>query len=74
MTSALRDIKSPTVEIACESCGHSKHFRVSYLITKRGPDAMMPDVRHELSADCPHREAGIRSRCNPYYPALAKQR
>ena len=60
--------------IRCTRCGRFGRERVMRLIERWGRGARLPDVRHELSADCPHHNAPIYERCDLYFPQLVEQR
>jgi hypothetical protein len=52
-------------------CARHGRLRLARLIALYGKDARLPDVRHRLSADCPHHDGSIHERCDVYFPALA---
>ena len=62
------------LEIRCTRCGRFGRERVMRLIERWGRGARLPDVRHELSADCPHHNATVYERCDLYFPQLVEQR
>jgi hypothetical protein len=60
------------LEIRCTKCGRYGRERVTRLIERYGREARLPDVRHRLGADCPHRKAAIYERCDVYFPQLVE--
>lgn len=58
------------VEIRCTKCDRYGRQRVAHLIERYGREARMPDIRHQLSADCPHHNATVYERCDVYFPQL----
>ena len=67
----LNDVRDrPILEVRCERCERVGRFETRDLIKRNGADAALPDVRHELAADCPNRNADVYHRCDPFYPAL----
>jgi hypothetical protein len=56
--------------VRCARCGRHGRLRLSRLIARYGKDARLPDVRHRLSADCPHHGGTIHERCDVYFPEL----
>jgi hypothetical protein len=55
--------------IACGRCDRRSRLRVVRLMAEYGTHAQIPTV---LRADCPHRDAGERERCDPYCPDLVR--
>jgi hypothetical protein len=56
------------VRLACHDCDRKGQYRKSMLIAKFGPDAQLPELRHQIAA-CPRQHAQP-TRCGVYYPDL----
>ena len=59
------------LEIRCTKCDRYGRERLARLVERFGRDARLSDVRHQLSADCPHHSAALYGRCDVYFPQLA---
>ena len=62
------------LEIRCTKCDRYGRERLARLIERYGREARLPNVRHQLSADCQHHEAAINERCDVYFPELVAAR
>jgi hypothetical protein len=60
------------LEIHCARCDRYGRERIARLIDRYGRGARLPDVRHQLSADCPHHNAALNERCDVYFPQLGR--
>jgi hypothetical protein len=60
------------LEIRCTKCGRYGRERITRLIERYGREARLPDVRHQLCADCPHHDATLYERCDVYFPQLVE--
>jgi hypothetical protein len=49
------DGKLAVLRVACHKCDRSGQYPVANLIERRGPDAKLPDLLAEITADCPKR-------------------
>lgn len=73
----LGDWPSAWVEVACRRCDRRGRYRRETLLAQHGPEALMPDLRHEIAADCPLQATLGTTRCGVYYanaPGLAELR
>ena len=60
------------LEIRCGRCGRRGRESIARLIGRYGRETPLPDLRNQLAADCPNRQAGIHERCDVYFPQLAE--
>ncbi|MGZ9129896.1 MAG: hypothetical protein ACXW4Z_19145 [Candidatus Binatia bacterium] len=66
----LGELGVTLLEIRCSKCERHGRERVARLIDRFGRDARLPDLRHQLAGDCPHRSAALYGRCDVYFPQL----
>jgi hypothetical protein len=59
------------LEVRCSKCSRYGRERIGRLIERYGRETRLPDLRHQIAADCPHRGAAIYERCDVYFPQLA---
>ena len=60
------------LEVRCGRCGRYGRESIARLIERYGRETRLPDLRNQLAADCPNRQAGIHERCDVYFPQLAE--
>jgi hypothetical protein len=57
-SNTLAECERPMIRLICEQCGRKGQFRKATLVSKYGPDIVMPDLLRKV-ADCtkfdPHR-------------------
>ena len=68
----LGDLAIRLLEVRCGRCGRYGRESIARLIGRYGGETRLPDLRHQLAADCPNRDAGIHERCDVYFPQLAE--
>jgi hypothetical protein len=59
------------LEVRCAKCDRYGRERVARLVERYGRETRLPDLRHQLAADCKRRDASINERCDVYFPQLA---
>jgi hypothetical protein len=71
LTLAELEVTHALLDVRCARCGRHGRLRLARLITLYGRDARLPDVRHQLSADCRRHDGSNHERCDVYFPELA---
>ena len=67
----LGDLAAGLLEVRCGRCGRHGRESIARLIQRYGRETWLPDLRNQLAADCPNRDARIH-RCDVYFPQLAE--
>lgn len=68
-TPKLADYPFELVRLACHGCERAGQYPKAVLVARYGPDALLPDLRHQL-AQCPRR-GSYSAACGVYYPDLS---
>ena len=68
----LGDLAIRLLEVRCGRCGRYGRESIARLTERYGRETRLPDLRRQLAADCPNRQAGIHERCDVDFPQLAE--